>query len=412
MADSPTFAPHGPPSDPARPSPMNHPSNSRCRAGRLLSLLAMAIVAMPAQSQTAPEGWGSCAALTQDAAARLACFDRWAAAQAGASSSSVAATPPAASVANSNPAAPASPAATPTAALAAAPAARRDCDNPELSTLSRYWELEEASDCGTFGIRGYRPISLSWARSSSVNTTPTSPSPGHTGTYTPYSQSEMRVQLSIRTKIASGLLTGSEGSRRDSLWFGYTQQSQWQLFNGHISRPFRSTDHEPEIIYIHPFDTALPGGWNLRYLGLSAAHQSNGQSLPLSRSWNRGILMAGFEKGRDFTLTARAWQRLRESPSKDDNPDMADHIGRAELAGFWQKDAKNTFGLTVRHSLRRDAHGSVRLEWLRALGGGRSGDEPSGLRLHTQIFSGYGDSLLDYNQRRTVFSIGLSLVDF
>ena len=30
----------------------------------------------------------------------------------------------------------------------------------------------------------------------------------------------------------------------------------------------------------------------------------------------------------------------------------------------------------------------------------------------TQLFNGYGDSLLDYNRRRTVLSIGLSLVDF
>ena len=34
------------------------------------------------------------------------------------------------------------------------------------------------------------------------------------------------------------------------------------------------------------------------------------------------------------------------------------------------------------------------------------------LRLHTQLFSGYGDSLSDYNFRRTVLSVGLSLLDF
>ena len=36
----------------------------------------------------------------------------------------------------------------------------------------------------------------------------------------------------------------------------------------------------------------------------------------------------------------------------------------------------------------------------------------SNLRLHASLFSGYGDSLIDFNQRRTVFSIGLSLIDF
>ena len=29
-----------------------------------------------------------------------------------------------------------------------------------------------------------------------------------------------------------------------------------------------------------------------------------------------------------------------------------------------------------------------------------------------QIFSGYGDSLLDYNRLRTTYSLGLSLLEF
>ena len=36
----------------------------------------------------------------------------------------------------------------------------------------------------------------------------------------------------------------------------------------------------------------------------------------------------------------------------------------------------------------------------------------SNLRFHTQLFHGYGDTLVDYNRKRTVLSIGLSLVDF
>ncbi|MNJ80263.1 phospholipase A [compost metagenome] len=53
----------------------------------------------------------------------------------------------------------------------------------------------------------------------------------------------------------------------------------------------------------------------------------------------------------------------------------------------------------------------MRLEWLRTLGEGLGGAS-SNLRLHTQLFSGYGDSLIDYNRKRTVFSVGLSLLDF
>ena len=286
-----------------------------------------------------------------------------------------------------------------------------DCRNPRFSNLSRFWELEAGSDCGTFSIRGYRPISLSWIGSDSVNTLPGSDAPGHSATVSqPYSTSETRIQLSVRTKIVQGLLTRGQPLLRDSLWFGYTQQSYWQLFNGAISRPFRTTDHEPEVTYIFPLDAPLPGGWRLRYAGLSAVHQSNGQSLPLSRSWNRLIAMAGMEHGDKLRLMGRVWKRQYEDPADDDNPGIADYIGRAELAGFWDVNRDNTLGLTLRHSLQSQARGSVRLEWLRSVGD--STGNRSGLRFHTQLFSGFGDSLVDYNRRRTVLSLGLSLVDW
>ena len=71
----------------------------------------------------------------------------------------------------------------------------------------------------------------------------------------PYNRHETRIQLSVRTKIAQGLLTGLAPGGSDSLWLGYTQQSYWQVFNPGLSRPFRSTDHEPEVIYVAPLQS-------------------------------------------------------------------------------------------------------------------------------------------------------------
>lgn len=365
---------------------------------------ALLLLAAGAASAQSVASWQQCRDLSSDAAARLACFDTWARAQVPAAEPSVPLAvapapgrlPVASTDASGPPAAPPAP----------------TCRSGPTSELSRYWELENASDCGTFSIRGYRPISLSWIGSDTVNTAPSSPTPGHTAPYRAYENSEMRIQLSVRTKIAQGLLTEGGARGLDSLWFGYTQQSYWQLFNRELSRPFRSTDHEPELTYIYPTDAALPGGWRLRYSGISAVHQSNGQSLPLSRSWNRVVLMAGMERGVQFSLQARAWARLPERNVDDDNPNISDLIGRAEVTGTWYASDRHTLGLTVRHSLRSAARGSVRLEWLYRPLGTQPNGLASGLRIHTQLFSGYGDSLLDYNRRRTVLSVGLSLVDF
>jgi phospholipase A1/A2 len=344
----------------------------------------------------ADRSWQQCLTLSGADSARLACFDQWAAQQAAFER------PPEPSTQVATGAHP------PVVALAA-----HDCNHTGYSQASRFWELEAGTDCGTFNIRGFRPISLSWIGSDSVNTQPTSPSVNNSATTSQaFSNAETRIQLSVRTKVAQGLLTQGQDELRDSLWFSYSQQSYWQLFNSALSRPFRSTDHEPEITYIYPSKATLPLGWQLRYSGLSLNHQSNGQSLPLSRSWNRAILIAGLEKDNKFILQAQLWRRLNEKPDIDDNPDIMDKVGRAEVSGFWSVNKENSLGMTVRHTLRANANGSVRMDWYRTLGDGGQPGGTSGLRLHTRLFTGFGDSLVDYNRRRTVLSIGLSLVDW
>lgn len=385
-----------------------------------LSALALALCA-PAGAALAQTGtaqnaagpgsdaaWRRCSAMTGDSNARLACFDQWAGQQSWqAPAASASAQPPA------DAGAPPKPVDATLPATRVIEVAQTDgCRDAQYSTLSRFWELETGSDCGTFRFRGYRPISVSVAKGSNVNRQPTSDAPDHNAlTAIDYRTTEMRVQLSVRTKLAQGLLTQGHPTLSDSLWVGYTQQSYWQLFSPDISRPFRSTDHEPEVMYVYPTDAKLPFGWRWRYTGLGLVHQSNGQSLPLSRSWNRVYLMSGIELDDRWTVTGRVWKRLNEGADSDDNPGISNYLGRGEMTVSWNRDRNNTFLFTGRHSLGSAHRGSARFEWMQTLGQ-NLGAGKSNLRLHTALFSGYGDSMIDYNRKRTVFSVGLSLVDF
>ena len=372
------------------------------RAFTRLSAVAALLVAtgptraQPPQSQPAPDSaWVQCAA-TAAPAARLACYDQWAAGLSAALPLKPTAVP----------------AASPVAPAVEATVGRIVCQDPRYSELSRFWELDDGSSCGTFGLRSYRPLSFALVGSNSVNRQPVSGSAGRSASApVNYKQTETRLQLSMRTKLAQGLLTPSEGTPKDSLWFAYSQQSYWQLFSSDISRPFRTTDHEPELIYVYPLNVQLPGQGRLRYGGLGLVHQSNGQSLPLSRSWNRVYLMAGAHWDDRWLVQGRVWRRASESLANDDNPGIENTIGRAEVKLTWNPNPQHTFGMTWRHSLRADGNGSARLEWLRALSPPDDGGQRN-LRLHMQIFSGYGDSLLDYNRQRTTYSLGLSLLDF
>ena len=359
--------------------------------------------------------WRQCAATT-DNQARLACFDAWAQQQEPL-------TPPPATQWSRLPTEAVASAAMPTdtaaaaaGGLAIAPAlplpatpTNGGCRDARYSEISRHFELEPGSDCGTFSLRGYRPLSVSVVQGSRVNGQPFSPSRGAALAQN-YQRHEMRIQVSARTKVAQGLLTGPRSSGKDSLWFGYTQQSYWQLFHGGISRPFRSTDHEPEVFYVYPTDAPLPWGGRWRYSGVGLVHQSNGESNPLSRSWNRWYVMTGAEWRSGWQLHLKAWKRVAESAENDDNPGIQDFVGRGEARLLWNVNDQHILGLTVRGTPGR-GRGSGRLEWLRTLGEGWNGGK-SNLRLHVQLFSGYGDSLLDYNYKRTALSVGLSLLDF
>ncbi|MEG2467933.1 MAG: phospholipase A [Comamonas sp.] len=382
--------------------------------------LACAALVPAAQAQTTPaatvpaEAWQQCAATT-DNATRLACFDTWARQQ-------LPLTPPpatswqapAASAQQQTPGA--------LTQAANAPMVQADvvagqglvptnggCRDPRYSEMSRFFELETGTDCGTFSFRGYKPLSVAVITADTVNTQPSSPGkpPATAQNYRP---EELRIQLSARTKVASGLLTSPTSGLQDSVWVGYTQQSYWQVFSPALSRPFRTTDHEPEVFYVYPTQAKLPFGWQLRYSGIGMVHHSNGQSEPLSRSWNRWYLMTGAELSNRWQVHAKLWKRMAESTPDDDNPGIQNYWGRGEVKLIWQPNENNTLGLTARGSVGK-GYGSGRLEWLRTIGEGWNGGK-SNLRLHVQLFSGYGESLIDYNRKRTSLSVGLSLLDF
>ena len=375
----------------------------------LVGSLAQAQTAPVADSLPASLGWQACQGLKADAGAQLTCFQQWA------DSQRFAASQPASLVsmpANQDTGAPAT-------QIVLLPPLNTDapdgkpigCRNIQYSEVSRFWELQHGTDCDTFALRGYRPVSLAFVMSGGIEPPPVIGA----GSPPNYRHAETKIQLSVRTKIAKGLIKSGtlDQDDQDSLWFGYSQQSYWQVFSSSLSRPFRTTDHEPELIYIYPHQIALPGGWNYRLSGLGLVHQSNGQSDPLSRSWNRAYLMGATEKvlgpESSLRLQGRIWDRLREPPATDNNPGIENFVGRAELSGVWQINKANTLGVTVRHSLRRDSKGSTRIDWLMAP---TASPSYTGLRYHIQLFNGYGDSLLDYNKRRNVLSVGLSLVDW
>ena len=357
---------------------------------RFVRVLAAAIGCSLAGSAAA-QTLADCRAIP-DNARRLACYDALAPATAPRPLTTAGAIPVHTPVAADNPvgSADSEPAGSAHLKLAAGP----------TTLLDRAWELDDDSRGHILRIRPYKPVYiLPLFHGNRPNQTPSTPSPGHTVSDSlDLSKDEAKLQISFKSKLAEDVF-GNNGD----LWFGYTQSSRWQVYNGGISRPFRETNHEPEVMLVWRTDYDL-AGWRGRFFNLSLNHQSNGQSLPLSRSWNRLMLSANLEKG-DWTLSLRPWWRLPESANKDDNPDIANYLGRADL-NLVRRWGNHQFSLLLRHSLRtgENSRGAAQLDYAFPIAGE--------LRGHLQWFSGYGESMVDYNHRANYYGLGVSLLEW
>ena len=102
-----------------------------------------------------------------------------------------------------------------------------------------------------------------------------------------------------------------------------------------------------------------------------------------------------------MALFVRPWLRVHEPATKDDNPDITDYLGYGDVTLLWHR-GKQTLTVTGRGN-PRTGKGALELEW--------SAPAVGPFRVYLQAFTGYGESLIDYNFRQTTFGVGFSLND-
>lgn len=277
--------------------------------------------------------------------------------------------------------------------------------SPPASYLERQWKLGPGDRrISIDDVQPHRPTYILLGKwTNHANTEPSSPAPGHTvPAPIPWNDDELSFQLSFKAELVSRHEFDEKflGLSNLRLWFAYTQQSFWQLYTPRLSRPFRETNYEPELILT--FGTGnQDDGWKLLNLGM--VHQSNGRSLPQSRSWNRLYGQGGWEWGR-LSVLGRAWWRIPESADKDDNPDIQDYLGHGDLVLRWGFDNDRSMSLLLRRSFNT-GRGFVQLDWTsRKLVGAA--------RVYVQATSGYGESLIDYNFRQNTIGVGFAYGNF
>lgn len=264
-------------------------------------------------------------------------------------------------------------------------------------SLSEMWELNEEYHRGTFIITSYESVYFTLGKfSTNTNKFPSSEERNNfLSEPVDLDVIEAKFQLSLKTKVFHKVLWGNA-----DVWAAFSQRAYWQLYNKELSRPFRETNYQPEIILNFPLNFNVLG-FKGRMAGAAFIHESNGRSDPLSRSWNRLSFHAGFDRG-PLQIMLKNWIRL--GGSNDDNPQIMDYIGRAEAQVTYDWGRQRFYAI-ARHSLRfgDKSRGSLQLNY--------SFPIIKNFSAHIQIFDGYGESLIDYNHRQTTFGVGVSLIN-
>ncbi|MEG1468003.1 MAG: phospholipase A [Hafnia sp.] len=206
---------------------------------------------------------------------------------------------------------------------------------------------------------------------------------------------EVKFQLSLAFPIIRGI-----AGDNSVLGMSYTQRAWWQAFNRSASSPFRETNYEPQLFVGWATDYQW-GDWTLRDIETGFNHQSNGRSDPTSRSWNRVYARLMAQNG-NFQAQIKPWYRIPESSSKDDNPDITKYMGyyEAQVGYEWGESVFTAKG----HYNWNTGYGGGELGW--------SYPMTKTLRFYTQLYSGYGESMIDYNFNQTRFGVGIMLNDF
>ena len=204
---------------------------------------------------------------------------------------------------------------------------------------------------------------------------------GHTPDNQKIENREVRFQISFLIPIFSF------NNDYDSISAGYTQVSYWQFYNE--SNFFRENNYSPELFFSHQFND----NWKI-ITGM--IHQSNGKCRTLQRSWNRAYMNLSYRQN-NYYVSIKPWILVFKGRSSSlHNPDISDYMGYGDITlGYRVKDHVFT---VMERNFKRPA---MEMTWNFPVYGNLHG--------FVTFFSGYGQSLIEYNHHTSSGGIGVAL---
>ncbi|HRL77732.1 MAG TPA: phospholipase A [Candidatus Accumulibacter phosphatis] len=200
-----------------------------------------------------------------------------------------------------------------------------------------------------------------------------------------------QIQLSFKLRLYE---PADKNSRRflDNLYFAYTQAAFWDLTAD--SKPFLDTNYIPSFFYYVP-NTDWRVGGNAVGIAAGYEHESNGKDGSESRSIDTLFVRPYFTFGdtSDFYWTFSP--KIYAYIEKSENPDIQKYRGYGDFRFTYGKNDDWQTAWILRKGTKSSAFSSdLQFTYpLNKLLPGLSG------YLMAQYFTGYGETLLNYNQR-------------
>lgn len=266
-----------------------------------------------------------------------------------------------------------------------------EVDDPQTKETMLKWQE------GGFGLRPYRAnylLPYGYQKNKYKSYLPTDE----------YKNYEAELQVSLKLNVANNLLGLNE-----KYYLSYTHTAFWQIY-AHSS-PFRETNYNPEGFVIFPVSDRKTFV-HLRSIKFALAHRSNGvgdnkdfvypeeYSYLENRSRSVNYLYTTLTAQHGSLITELTlWGRIPESKNNDDNRYMMDYTGYSSV-DFKYFTGKHIFTLMGRANFVT-GYGAAKLTYSHPI-------PVDDVYFYGKIFTGYGESLIDYDKHITKFSIGFS----
>ncbi len=297
--------------------------------------------------------------------------------------------------------------------------AKMDTNTPETKKLA-----DSFYSGGFFGLQPYDtnyvlPISYATEKYPNVlaDTNRNNFTPQQLEQYGHYDNNvEVEFQISLKKPLTYDLFGWNE-----YITAAYTQKVWWQLYSD--SGPFRETNYLPEVFMNIPTSESVDLASGLKAVKFGFLHESNGREGYRSRSWNR-LYLTGLWQWDNLFLASRIWHRISEDEKYegyyegevdpatgeednnflgDDNPNIEDYLGYGDIKiDYLYKE--HQIGSLLRYNFGSGGsqRGAVEVDWSYPF------FDSENTFWYAKVFSGYGESLIDYDRSVTKTSFGFS----